>query len=83
MSMAGGMLRDNFNGADRSKTDDNVDWVAKIYYHAADGLRYYAGGSRKTRSPSYQERYLWLPLQSTGGLADGKTVSQIVRRRLQ
>jgi iron complex outermembrane receptor protein len=25
----------------------------------------------KTRSPSYQERYLWLPLQATNGLADG------------
>src|SRR5690606_38543879 len=24
-------------------------------------------------SPSYQERYLWLPAESTGGLADGKT----------
>jgi len=73
MSMMGRVLRDDFNGADRSQTDNNVDWVAKIYYHAQAGLRYYAGGSRKTRSPSYQERYLWLPLQATGGLADGRT----------
>ena len=27
----------------------------------------------KTRAPSYQELYLWLPLQATGGLADGRT----------
>ena len=74
MGMAPGrVLRDNFNGADRSQTDDNVDWVAKIYYHPGAGLRYYLGGSRKTRSPSYQERYLWVPMQSTGGLADGRT----------
>jgi iron complex outermembrane receptor protein len=26
----------------------------------------------KTRAPSYQELYLWLPLQATGGLADGR-----------
>jgi len=29
------------------------------------------GLARKTRSPSYQERYLWLPLAAAGGLADG------------
>jgi len=27
----------------------------------------------KTRAPSYQELYLWLPLEATGGLADGRT----------
>jgi len=31
------------------------------------------GIARKMRSPSYQERYLWVPMQSTGGLADGNT----------
>ena len=30
-----------------------------------------AEAGHKTRSPSYQERYLWLPLQATNGLADG------------
>ncbi|NOR81792.1 MAG: TonB-dependent receptor, partial [Methyloprofundus sp.] len=30
------------------------------------------GFGRKTRSPSYQERYLWMPLNATGGLADGR-----------
>ena len=33
----------------------------------------YLGAGRKTRAPSYQERYLWLPLQATAGLADGRT----------
>jgi len=69
----GQMLRDNFNNADRSQTDNNVDWVAKLYFQASDALTYYAGVARKTRSASYQERYLWLPLQATGGLADGRT----------
>jgi iron complex outermembrane receptor protein len=27
----------------------------------------------KTRAPSYQELYLWLPLEATGGLADRRT----------
>ena len=67
------MLRDAFNNADRNQTDDNVDVVAKAWFEADDSTRYYLGVARKTRSPSYQERYLWLPLQATGGLADGYT----------
>ncbi len=66
-------LRDGFNSADRSQTDNNVDWVVKLNYAASSALDYYAGVSRKSRSPSYQERYLWLPLQATAGLADGRT----------
>ncbi len=66
-------LRDSFNTADRSVADNNVDGVAKIYFAPRSGLQYFAGVSRKTRSPAYQERYLWLPLQATAGLADGLT----------
>lgn len=74
MMMASGQsLRENFNGANRKQSDNNIDWVAKVYYQANDTLSYYAGVARKTRSPSYQERYLWLPLEATAGLADGRT----------
>ncbi|MEP5765265.1 MAG: TonB-dependent receptor [Halieaceae bacterium] len=66
-------LRDAFNSADRSQTDSNIDAVAKLWWEATDELRLYAGLARKTRSPAYQERYLWLPLQATGGLGDGYT----------
>lgn len=66
-------LRDAFNTADRSQNDTNVDWVGKLYYQAGEQIGYYAGLSRKTRSPAYQERYLWLPLEATAGLADGRT----------
>lgn len=66
-------LRNSFNTADRSVTDDNVDGVAKIYFAPRSGVQYFAGVSRKSRSPAYQERYLWLPLQATAGLADGRT----------
>jgi iron complex outermembrane receptor protein len=34
--------------------------------------------AQKNRSPSYQERYLWLPLQATAGLADGYTYTGTV-----
>lgn len=71
MMMAAQTLRDNFNNADRSKTDNNIDLVSRLRYALNDDLSLVAGAARKTRSPSYQERYLWLPLQSTGGLADG------------
>ncbi|MDZ7781563.1 MAG: TonB-dependent receptor [Halioglobus sp.] len=66
-------LRDTFNNADRSRNDNNVDWVLKAYYPAAPGAVLYAGVARKSRSASHQERYLWLPLQATAGLADGRT----------
>jgi iron complex outermembrane recepter protein len=73
MMMAAQMLRDSFNNADRSLTDNNLDWVAKLYYQTNTHTTLYLGLAQKTRSPSYQERYLWLPLQATGGLADGRT----------
>ncbi|MFT4518342.1 MAG: iron complex outermembrane receptor protein [Halioglobus sp.] len=66
-------LRDAFNSADRTQTDNNLDLVIKAWYDAGDNTSWYAGVSQKYRSPSYQERYLWLPLEATGGLADGFT----------
>ena len=69
----GQMLRDAFNNADRDQDDNNVDLVAKAWYKASEHSSWYAGIAQKYRSPSYQERYLWLPLEATGGLADGYT----------
>jgi iron complex outermembrane receptor protein len=66
-------LRDAFNNADRDSTDHNLDWVAKFNYLANAELNLYAGVSRKSRVPAYQEKYLWLPMQATAGLADGRT----------
>lgn len=77
MSMMGNapgkMLRDTFNNTQRQQNDDNIDWVAKAYYRADKATHYYMGLARKSRSPSYQERYLWLPLEATSGLADGRS----------
>ena len=65
-------LRDAFNAADRSQTDHNLDLVLQLKYDLSPALQTYVGAAQKNRSPSYQERYLWLPLEATGGLADGQ-----------
>lgn len=66
-------LRDAFNNADRNRSDNNADLVAKLWYTASESTNWYAGIAQKHRAPSFQERYLWLPLQATAGLADGFT----------
>lgn len=65
------MLRDRFNNADRSRNDDHIDMAAVATYSFSDALALEAGVARKNRSPSHQERFLWLPLEATAGLADG------------
>jgi iron complex outermembrane receptor protein len=74
-------LRDAFNSADRVQTDRNIDLVAKGWYQVTSHTSLYAGVAQKHRSPSYQERYLWLPLQATAGLADGKTYTGDIELR--
>ncbi|RLA21119.1 MAG: TonB-dependent receptor [Gammaproteobacteria bacterium] len=65
------ILQDRFNASDRAQTDHNIDLVAIIRQSLSSSVEIELGIARKTRSPSYQERYLWLPLAATGGLADG------------
>lgn len=64
-------LQDRFNQADRSREDLHLDWMAQLDRRLGAQTLVVAGVARKTRSPSYQERYLWIPLESTAGLADG------------
>jgi iron complex outermembrane receptor protein len=64
-------LRDAFNAADRSKSDDLVDAVVKFGFAPRRDLRLELSGGRKTRAASYIERYGWIPTQAAGGLADG------------
>lgn len=81
MMMPAQMLRDNFNNAQRDQTDDNIDLVAKVWFESSENSSWYLGLARKNRSPSYQERYLWLPLEATGGLADGNTYTGNIKLR--
>ena len=73
MNNLAGSLANQFNASQRAQTDNNVDWFTRLSIESDNDLTWYVGAARKTRSASYQERYLWSPLESAGGLADGKT----------
>ncbi|MEX0965392.1 MAG: TonB-dependent receptor [Pseudohongiellaceae bacterium] len=73
MNNMASMLANQFNNQDLSQQDNNVDWFARLSMQTDNDLTWYLGAARKSRSASYQERYLWIPMESTGGLADGKT----------
>ncbi|WP_053046817.1 TonB-dependent receptor [Thalassomonas viridans] len=66
-------LRDSFNNADRDTSHSNVDIALNIESQLSSHWSLYAGLGLKNRAPSYQELYLWMPLEATGGLADGNT----------
>ncbi|MBT8082470.1 MAG: TonB-dependent receptor [Gammaproteobacteria bacterium] len=67
------LLAAAFNAADRDLSWSNVDAVAKYRLQRPGGSEWRFEIGSKTRAPSYQELFLWLPMQSTGGLADGRS----------
>ncbi len=73
MAAAVGELAERFNAAGRSIDFGNVDVVAGYRRNLTTDLAAVVEVGSRTRAPSYQELYLWLPLQATGGLADGRT----------
>lgn len=66
-------LAADFNASDRRQKDSQWSGILKASRQLGAGTRLNLGLGRKVRSPSYQERYLWLPMESTAGLADGYT----------
>jgi len=66
-------LANNFNASQRNQNDNLLDMSLQITQTINDNLKFYFGAARKQRAPSYQERYLWSPLESTAGLADKRT----------
>jgi iron complex outermembrane receptor protein len=66
-------LAEAFNASDRRRSDDQWSGILKASRGLGRAARLNLGLGRKVRSPSYQERYLWLPLEATAGLADGRT----------
>lgn len=64
-------LAREFAGKNRRKTDDNVDVVTKLARTLGEQWSVQAAIARRTRSPYYLERYGYIPLQATAGLADG------------
>lgn len=73
MGMLAGDLQDDFNNAERKVSDNNVDIALNTQTKLTNNLSFSAGVGLKNRAPSYQERYLWTPMEATGGLADGHT----------
>lgn len=73
-------LKDAFNAAERNQVANMFDLVAKLEFLVLRNqqIRFDRGdlalrleGGRKGRAPSYLERYAWIPLEVTAGLADG------------
>ncbi len=62
-----------FNSASRDLRWNSVDAVAKYRRTLSDHAEWTFEIGTKSRAPAYQELFLWLPLQATGGLADGRT----------
>lgn len=67
------VLMDRYNNADRSQQQTGLDLFINGRYSQTEQLSWIVGLARKQDSASYQQRYLWVPMQSTGGLADGRT----------
>ena len=66
-------LRERFNGTDRSRVDVEFDWSASLRHGLTDTLAVEGGLARRSRAAAYQERFLWIPLEATAGLADGNS----------
>jgi iron complex outermembrane receptor protein len=67
------LLAADFNAADRALSWNSLDGVIKYRRLLAGDAEWSVEVGHKSRAPSYQELYLWLPMEATGGLADGKT----------
>ncbi|MBS3797781.1 TonB-dependent receptor [Pseudoalteromonas sp. BDTF-M6] len=66
-------LQQGFNQADKAVDDLTVDLVLNNRYRLHRQIYLDSALAMKQRAPQYQARYLWLPMQSTGGLGDGRT----------
>lgn len=60
-----------FNAADKSGDDTQFDLVARFWTPEQNGLSWRATFARKHQMPGYIQRYGWLPINASGGLADG------------
>ena len=66
-------LQKAFNTQNKKVSETTFDLVANSQTALNQDWTLLTGAGIKQRAASYQERYLWLPMQATGGLADGKT----------
>ena len=71
LPMAPQMLAMAFNTGDTDGEDTTADIVARFWTPSANGLSWRATFARKQKMPDYVQRYGWLPINASGGLADG------------
>ncbi len=64
-------LSNAFNSADREGDETTVDAVARLWTPEANGLSWRLTLAHKQKMPGYIQRYGWLPINASGGLADG------------
>ena len=65
--------RDAFNALDHARRDANLDATLALAYALRPDLSLEGALTRKTRSPSLLERYLYTPTAASAGQADGRT----------
>ncbi|MEW6118869.1 MAG: TonB-dependent receptor [Pseudomonadota bacterium] len=65
--------RDAFNARDHARRDANLDATLALRYALGPRLDLEGALTRKTRSPSILERYLYTPTGASAGQADGRT----------
>jgi iron complex outermembrane receptor protein len=65
------MLASAFNAAVTDGEDTTVDAVARFWTPAEKGVSWRMTLARKQKMPGYIQRYGWLPINASGGLADG------------
>ncbi|MXP27528.1 TonB-dependent receptor [Porphyrobacter algicida] len=70
LPMGARMLAAQFIAGPRDWSDDTVDVVARFWSHQG-AFTPRLTLARKTRAPSAIERFAWLPIEASGGLADG------------
>ncbi len=71
MNPAINTLQTQFNDADKDNNQNNFDLMSRLDYAYSPQLGFNIEAGIKNRAPSYQQLYLWVPLQATNGLADG------------
>ena len=60
-----------FNAEDLSGEETTFDAVARFWTPEEDGVSWRVTLARKQKMPGYIQRYGWLPINASGGLADG------------
>jgi iron complex outermembrane receptor protein len=64
-------LAATFNRLDRSGDEVTVDAAARLWTPAEAGLSWRVTLAHKQQMPGYIQRFGWLPINASGGLADG------------